>query len=309
MKIELGKIERIDDLRTVWAHEALDFTKWLAKEQNLNLLSDALGIDIALEEVESAVGGFSVDIYASEETTGRKIIIENQLEDTDHDHLGKIITYASGKSAEVIVWIVKRARDEHRQAVEWLNQHTDENIGFFLVEIELWKIDNSAPAVKFNVVERPNDWAKTMKIKDALTETKQSQLEFWQKFADYAVTNENFKNVFSIQKPQAQNWYNLSVGTSKYHVALGIGYQKKRISVEIYISDSKDIFEQFKESAEEIENMLGTKVEWIEATKACRILVTKNFDVKSKVNEWETCFEWHCEMAKKMKEVSLKYGI
>ena len=307
--INLGKIERISDLRTVWAHEALDFTKWLGKEVNLALLSEALGIDISLEELESAVGGFSVDIYASEETTGRKIIIENQLEDTDHDHLGKIITYASGKSAEVIVWIVKRARDEHRQAVEWLNQHTDENIGFFLVEIELWKIDNSAPAVKFNVVERPNDWAKTMKIKDTLTETKQSNLEYWQKFSDYAVSNENFKKTFTTQKPQAQNWDNLSVGTSKYHIALGIGYQKKRISAEIYISDNKEIFEKFKENATEIETMLELPVEWIEATKACRILITKSFDVKNKVSEWETCFEWHCKMASKLKEVSLEYGI
>ena len=307
--INLGKIERISDLRSVWAHEALDFTKWLGKEANLGLLSDALGIDISLEELESSVGGFSVDIYASEETTGRKIIIENQLEDTDHDHLGKIITYASGKSAEVIVWIVQRARDEHKQAIEWLNQHTDENIGFFLVEIELWKIDNSAPAVKFNVVERPNDWAKTMKIKDTLTETKQSNLEYWQKFNDYAVSNENFKKTFTTQKPQAQNWHNLSVGTSKYHIALGIGYQKKRISAEIYISDNKEIFEQFKENATEIETMLGLPVEWIEATKACRILITKNFDVKNKVSEWETCFEWHCKMAGKLKEVSIKYGI
>ena len=118
---------------------------------------------MVLEETESAVGSFNVDIFAAEEGgTGRKIIIENQLEETNHDHLGKIITYASGKGAEVVIWIVKRARDEHKQAVEWLNQHTDKNIGFFLLEIELWKINDSLPAPKFNVVERPNDWAKTM---------------------------------------------------------------------------------------------------------------------------------------------------
>lgn len=307
--IELGKIERIKDLRTVWAHEALDFTKWLGKEQNLELLSRAIGIDISLEEMESAVGGFSVDIYASEETTGRKIIIENQLEDTDHDHLGKIITYASGKNAEVIVWIVKRARDEHRQAVEWLNQHTDENIGFFLVEIELWQIDNSAPAVKFNVVEKPNDWAKTMKNQEKLTDTKQSQLEYWQRFREYAGQHDAFNPEFRTQKPQAQNWYNLSVGTSKYHISLGIGYQKKKINAEIYITDNKDIFEQFREKSDEIENMLGVPVEWIEATKACRIICNKNFDVKNKVDKWEECFEWHCQMALKLKEVSKKFGV
>ncbi|MDI3537618.1 MAG: hypothetical protein PWP30_2100 [Eubacteriaceae bacterium] len=136
--MQLGKIEKIDDLRCIWPHEAYDFSQWLAQDENLQLLSDTIGIDIVLEEIESSVGDFNVDLYAYEEGTKRKIIIENQLENTDHNHLGKIITYASGKEAEVIIWIVKRARDEHKNAIEWLNQHTDENIGFFLLEIELW---------------------------------------------------------------------------------------------------------------------------------------------------------------------------
>lgn len=307
----LGTIERITDLRTIWKHEALDFTKWLAEESNLDLLSEAVEIDISLDELEleSAVGNFSVDIYASEETTGRKIIIENQLEDTDHDHLGKIITYASGKNAEVVIWIVKHARDEHRQAIEWLNQHTDENIGFFLVEIELWKIDNSAPAVKFNVVERPNDWAKTIKNKAPMTETKQLQLEYWQRFSEYAMNNNNFKKEFTTQKPLAQNWCNLSIGTSKYNIVLRVGYQKKRTSVEIYIKDNKEIFEQFKENTTEIQEILGNSVDWIEANKDCRILITKNFDVKNKADEWEQSFAWQCETALKFKEVSRKYGV
>ena len=155
MAYNLGKMKRIHDLRSVWPHEANDFTKWLAQEANLAELGNNIGIDIDLEERESSVGSFNVDIYAVESGTGRRIIIENQLEDTNHDHLGKLITYASGKGAEVIVWIVKRARDEHRQAIEWLNRHTDSNIGFFLVEIELWQIDDSLLAPKFNVVEKP----------------------------------------------------------------------------------------------------------------------------------------------------------
>ena len=124
------------------------------------LLSDAIGIDITVDETESDVGDFSVDIFASETGTGRKIIIENQLEDTNHDHLGKLITYASGKSAEVIVWLVRHAREEHRAAIEWLNNNTDDRIGFFLCEIKLYRIGGSEPAVKFEVVEKPNDWTK-----------------------------------------------------------------------------------------------------------------------------------------------------
>ena len=131
MSYNLGKMKRVNDLRSVWPHEANDFTKWLAQEANLAELGNNIGIDIDLEERESSVGSFSVDLYAVERGTGRKIIIENQLEETNHDHLGKLITYASGKGAEVIVWIVKRARDEHRQAIEWLNQHTDSNHSVF----------------------------------------------------------------------------------------------------------------------------------------------------------------------------------
>ncbi len=161
MGIELGTLMEIHDLRTAWPHEAQDFTPWLAG--NINTLGKALGIDIDVEETESPVGSFNVDIFAKDADTGRKIIIENQLEDTDHDHLGKLITYASGKAASLVIWIVKRAREEHRAAIEWLNNHTDEEIGFVLCEIKLYRIGNSLMAPFFNIIERPNDWAKEMK--------------------------------------------------------------------------------------------------------------------------------------------------
>ena len=125
------------------------------------------------------MGSFNVDLFAKEVGTDRRVIIENQLEDTNHDHLGKLITYAAGKGAEVIVWVVKHARDEHRQAIEWLNQHTDGNIGFFLLEIELWQIGDSEKAPRFNVVEKPNDWSKTMKTIEGLSDTKLLKLDFW----------------------------------------------------------------------------------------------------------------------------------
>ena len=158
----IGKLQRVE-LRDVWPHEEYDFSAWLAEDENLEFLSDSIGIDISLIEKESKIGGYSADIYAEEEGTGKKIIIENQLEDTNHDHLGKIITYASGKDASYVIWIVKHARDEHRRAIEWLNEHTDSEIRFFLLEIELWRIGTSEPAPKFNIVEQPNDWAKEEK--------------------------------------------------------------------------------------------------------------------------------------------------
>ena len=126
-------------------------------------MADAVGLEITVDETESSVGDFNVDIYATETGTDRKIIIENQLEDTNHDHLEKLITYASGKSADILIWVVKRAREEHRSAIEWLNNHTDENIAFFLFEIKLYQIGSSDIVVKFEVVEKPNDWTKEIK--------------------------------------------------------------------------------------------------------------------------------------------------
>lgn len=303
----LGKIEKIEDLRTIWPHEARDFSKWLAEDENLALLSETIGIDIVLEERESSVGGFSVDLFATEEGTNRKIIIENQLEDTNHDHLGKIITYASGKGAEVVVWIVKRARDEHKQAIEWLNQHTDENVGFFLIEIELWKINDSIPAPKFNIVEKPNAWAKTMKIVEGLSDLKKTQLEYWQAFNDYAFARDDFKKMFSQRKAAPQHWYSLSIGSSSCHLDFTVNTQKKRIGAEIYITNDKELYAKYVDKKAEIEAELGMQIEWREAEKDCRILVLKEGDLKKGTSYWTQYFEWYCEMAPKLRNIALKY--
>lgn len=160
---QLEVLTEVQDLRKVWPHEALDFTPWLAKDENIAILANEIGMEIAVDGTESAVGDFSVDIIATDIATGQKVIIENQLEDTNHDHLGKLITYAAGKEARTIIWVVKHAREEHRAAIEWLNNHTDDDIGFFLCEIHLYKVGSSNPAVKFSVIEKPNDWIKSVK--------------------------------------------------------------------------------------------------------------------------------------------------
>lgn len=138
----LGKLEKITDLRSVINLEALDFTKQLADDENLYTLGEKIGIEISLIEIEARVGGFSVDILAEEESTGKKIVIENQLEISDHDHLGEILTYASGYDAEIIIWVLKDIRDEHLQAVTWLNENTTDKINFFVVRIEFGKLVN-----------------------------------------------------------------------------------------------------------------------------------------------------------------------
>lgn len=302
MEKALGKIKKITDLRSVWSNEALDFTKWLGKEENLSQLGEAIGIELTMEEEEAAVGDFKVDIYASETGTDRKVIIENQLEDTNHDHLGKIITYAAGKDAQVVVWIVKRARDEHRQAVEWLNQHTDSNVGFFLVCIELWQIDNSSPAPVFNVVEKPNDWAKAIKNVEGLNETQKFKVNYWQSFIERMQGNEGYTKNFSFRKARPQHWYNLSLHAPNYHIGLTLNTQKNTIGCEIYVDDDKDLFFKFKEKKEIFEEALKEKIEWVEATKDCRVLVRKNINIKKQEN-WATCFDWYLEKALAFKKV------
>lgn len=294
--MELGKMKRIHDLRTVWPHEANDFTKWLAEDANLEELGNAVGIDIDLEERESSVGSFSVDLYATESGSGRKINIENQLEDTNHDHLGKLITYASGKGAEVVIWIVKRARDEHRQAIEWLNQHTDSNIGFFLVEIELWQINDSLLAPKFNVVEKPNDWAKTMKSIEGMSETDRLKLEFWQAFNDHLGSNPDFQKEFNLRKPQPCHWYDLSLGTSSYYISLNINTQKKKIDAGLYIPNDKEVFHRLQEHKAEFDAAFGTDIEFRDAGKSSRILLYHSINVKDRA-KWSEAADWMFQKA------------
>ena len=153
----LAKIERVD-LREAWPNEARDFTPWLAA--NIVDLGEALGMDLELQDTEAAVGSYSLDVLATDLNQNRPVIIENQLETTDHDHLGKLLTYAAGYDANVIVWLTREVRDEHRAALDWLNQRTGEDTQFFGVVVELLKIDDSRLAPQFKIVSSPNDWRK-----------------------------------------------------------------------------------------------------------------------------------------------------
>ncbi|MCQ2253780.1 MAG: DUF4268 domain-containing protein [Bacteroidales bacterium] len=301
----LGTLERVE-LRTVWPHEEYDFSAWLAEEENLEKLSNSIGIDISLIEKESKVGGYSADIFAVEEETGKKIIIENQLEDTNHDHLGKIITYASGKDANYIIWIVKKARDEHRRAIEWLNEHTDSEIQFFLLEIELWKIGDSMPAPKFNIVEQPNNWAKDEKKSSvSVTETGRKCQDFWDAFNSYAENDKKFIKDFKTRKPQPQNWYDLGIGNRNMHISMNLQFKKGTLNTGIYIPDDVDLYNDFVSIKADVEKAIGTALIWHQANKASRFFVVKNIDINDSAN-WEQCFKWLIEMNFIFKDISKK---
>lgn len=290
--MELGKLEKVE-LRNIWKHEASDFSSWLSKSENLSMLSDEIGIDITLIQTEAPVGKFSVDILAEEEDTGKKVVIENQLELTNHDHLGKIITYASGFDAEIIIWIVKEVRDEHKQAVDWLNEHTDEKINIFAIEMEVWKIGESPCAPKFKIVSKPNDWAKAIKkttSQNELSDTKLLQLEFWSNFKEF-VQEKN--SSIPLRKAYPQHWFNITMGTSGAHICLTVNSQSNQIGCEIYISNDKDMFHALEKYKEKIHGELGLSLDWKElpGKKASRIKLITDGDI-SKSEEWDEYFQW-----------------
>lgn len=304
--VNLGTLKEITDLRSIWSHEALNFTPWVA--ENVDLLADAVGLDITVDETESSVGDFNVDIYASETGTDRKIIIENQLEDTDHDHLGKLITYASGKGADVLIWVVKHAREEHKAAVEWLNNHTDDKIGFFLCEIKLFQIGDSQIAPSFTVVERPNDWTKEIRKTASANSTQQQRLEYWQAFNDYAFSDANFSRIFNKRKPTTDHWMDFSIGSSACHIAVSQIQKRKAVDVELYINDDKELFKSLFAHKDEIEKNMEMELEWKELPerKASRILIEKTVDLDDRAT-WPEQFDYIMDTCIKMKKAFKRY--
>lgn len=249
--LKLGRLEEVD-VRKLWSHEQYDFSNWLAKEENIDLLNEALGLTLVDIEKEVFVGSYRCDIVANDETTGERIIIENQLEQSNHDHLGKVITYASGLDAKVIVWIVKEAREEHRSAVEWLNNNTNKDINFFLIEIHAYKIGDSLYAPKFEIVEKPNDFIKTGKTQSGSGDLNKSQSErliFWTRFNE--IIAERGKP-FNIRKASTDHWYDIAIGTSAAHIGITLVNKENCIGVELYINDDKQIFDNLYQEKEKI---------------------------------------------------------
>jgi hypothetical protein len=297
----LGKLEKLD-LREVWKDEAVDFTPWIAREDNLDLLSEALGIQLELEDTEVYVGNYKADLVAKDIDSDKTVIIENQLERTDHDHLGKVITYASGLNANIIVWICKQVTDEHRKAIDWLNDITNEEIAFFALEMELWRINNSPIAPKFNVVCSPNEWAKSVKqtAKVAeLTETKLLQQDFWNKLKDYFIENGTF---LKLRTPRAQHWYSIAIGRSKFQISLTVNTRDNRLGCELYLrgEDAKKSFSLLKQEQEGIEREIGHKLEWQELPDGqdSRIILYSEGNIKDK-DKWEQYFKWFKEYSEK----------
>jgi hypothetical protein len=308
MPINLSRITKVNP-RDIWKHEALDFTQWLAKEENISILCEELGIEIENIKPEASAGRYNVDIIADEIDSKRKVIIENQLEPTDHKHLGQILTYASAYDAAIIIWIVTDYTEEHRQAIDWFNRNIVQGISFFLIQIEVYKIGNSDAAPKFNLICEPNDWGKAIKKSedgDTHSDLKLQQKEFWENLKEYASTTNTKLNFGRVAKPQ--HWYNLAMGTSRCHIALTQNSQKQYVGCEIYIRNDKPLFEQLLKNKSEIERELAMELEWMELpdATASRILVTHKGNPRD-LNRWPEFYSWLVNTADAFARVFIKF--
>ena len=295
----LGRLTRVE-LRDIWTSEATDFTPWLAREENLAVLGDALGIDLELEAQERSVGPFRADILCKDIGSNAWVLIENQLERTDHSHLGQLLTYASGLDAVTIVWIAARFTEEHRSTLDWLNKITDESFRFFGLEVELWRIGDSPAAPKFNIVSKPNDWSRSVAQaaraidETELSETRRNQRAYWAAFQ--AVLNEVGGSVSGNRTPQPQSWMTYRIGRSGFALGAATNRRERWVRAEIYIGSefAKVFFGQLHAQQQAIENELGYPLQWEELPERrdCRIAVYLNDTDASDQPDWPRQHEW-----------------
>ena len=262
---ELGQLIKVP-LREFWEGEASDFTPWLADEENISLLGETIGVDLEVEAQERNVGPFRADILCKDTVTDSWVLIENQLERTNHTHLGQLLTYAAGLDAVTVVWIAEHFTEEHRAALDWLNEITAEGFSFFGLEIELWRIGGSPMAPKFNMVSHPNDWTKTvarMSPSKELTPTNQLYLEYWTGLRDFL---EQRNGVINPVEPLPQNWLGFGVGRSYFLLETTINKREKWICVDLTLRgpDAKPHFYLLEQDKVDIEEEIGAELDWEE---------------------------------------------
>lgn len=292
--LEVAKLEPVD-LRSVWPNEAQHFTPWLA--ENLDGLGGALGMDLEFVQQEAPVGPFSADILARDVNDNRSVIIENQLEATNHDHLGKVLTYAAGYNAGVMVWIVREFKDEHRQALDWLNQRTAEDTEFYGVEVRAVRIGDSSPAYVFDVVARPSTFRKINVDRigrPRVSPSGQAYQAFWQGIVDRLRDDHTLTKA---RKADRYNWMNFATGVPG--VVYGVVFPRKGARTELYLnsqspSRNKALFDRLN-SQGDIESAFGEPFEWerLNHARSSRIAVylpgrtiSDNEEILSDTADW-----------------------
>ena len=297
---KLGRLESVN-LRQYWEDEARDFNAWLAQGDNLAVLSDTLGMELELEGTEVPVGPFKADIVARDLSSDSRVVIENQLEKTNHDHLGKIISYASGLTATVMIWIAREFTEEHRRALDFLNEQAAPNLRCYGIEMQLWKIGESEPAPLFKIISSPNEYTSEIKVDGTsgeISETQALYLELWSGFRDYGRERGTF---LQLRKPRPQHWFTIALGRSSFSLSLTASMQNQRLGCETYLSgrNAKQLFRLLTEYKEQLHAQTGP-LEWQELPEkqACRVVLYKQCDVRNKAN-WRAAYEWFLEEAEK----------
>jgi hypothetical protein len=303
--MQFGKIIK-QDMKSIWPGEATDFTPWLS--ENINVISDKIGMELELQEVEADVGGFSADIVARDISTNKIVIIENQFGITDHKHLGQIITYASVLGASTVIWIAESLRSEHKAAIDFLNQNLKETLRFFAIEVSLIKIDTSLPAYVFSVVSQPLDHnAASAKTVIDLSETMDKYRVFFQSLIDDLRNIHKFTNA---KVGQPQGWYTFASEKSnlyKYSASFAMG---NRIRAEIYIDSgvkeqNESLFDFLYQRKEQIEKAFGSNLEWerLDAKRACRIAIYRDGSIDEDSETIEAIRKWAIDNLLKFKSV------
>lgn len=290
-----GKLEKVD-LRQLWKGEASEFTPWLALEENIAELGEAIAMELEVQEQEFKVGVFRADILCKDVVNDHFVLIENQLERTDHTHLGQLMTYAAGLDAVTIIWIAKTFAEEHRAALDWLNSITDDSINFFGIEMEAYKIGDSLPAPSFNIVAKPNDWTRSVKVSASsgkITDTKQFQLDYWEAMK---VFFEGSKTILKYPKPSPQHWANFSLGRSNYWMSAICSVRDNFIRIDINIAgdNAKEKFNILKDKYESDSKIIfGDEFIWDELPNAKQSIIyyKKFIDVKNR-SLWNDQHDW-----------------
>ena len=291
--LAFGKLN-LKDPRSYWAKEDRDFTPWL-HNHGIARLNDALGLKLIPQDTEVPVGRYKVDMICKDKD-GEIAVIENQLEQSDHDHLGKLVVYASLKKARYAIWIVPDVTEEHRDAVEWLNKNTTDGLRFYLVQLKVLTIgepeNESAPAISFEKIVGPDEEQKMTGI----TGARQLYFKYWSDFSRRASDDKELKNVFrSFQKGLPQNWYNVHIGFSDCKFELRCSGETKTASfIGLHVTDD-GIWEKLKANASRLEEAFAGHISWAERDKSYMVSIERCQEVSpdgASAQKKDSGFDW-----------------